>query len=159
MRLSTLATVFSLLFVTSLTGCGSGAVGGSLPDVVPATGKITMGGSPLAGATVLFRPNGQGFAASAVSEEDGSFVLRTGPQEGAVVGNYMVTVTKKVIADTQAQKFDPGEDSEHHEYKEGDTIQSSVNELDAKYASPKTSGLKAEIPSGGTSELLIELEF
>jgi hypothetical protein len=66
---------------------------------------ITLEGTPVAGATVLFMPDGQdgGRPASGVTSSDGTFRLMTyKPDDGALPGKYRVLILK-----TEAAK-DPG---------------------------------------------------
>jgi hypothetical protein len=66
---------------------------------------ITLEGTPVAGATVLFMPDGQdgGRPASGFTSSDGTFRLTTyKPDDGALPGKYRVLIQK-----TEAAK-DPG---------------------------------------------------
>ena len=81
-----------------LIGCG-----GKGPRTV--RGVITQDGAPVAGATVLFMPEGQDSSrpASGFTSSDGTFRLTTyKPDDGALPGKYRVLIQK-----TEAAK-DPG---------------------------------------------------
>jgi hypothetical protein len=81
-----------------LIGCGG-------RGTTPVRGVITLEGTPVAGATVLFMPDGQGGGrpASGFTSSDGTFRLTTyKPDDGALPGKYRVLIQK-----TEAAK-DPG---------------------------------------------------
>jgi hypothetical protein len=81
-----------------LIGCGG-------RGTTPVRGVITLEGTPIAGATVLFMPDGQdeGRPASGFTSSDGTFRLMTyKPDDGALPGTYRVLIQK-----TEAAK-DPG---------------------------------------------------
>jgi hypothetical protein len=76
-----------------LSGCGGG--GGDTPDMYTTTGVVTYNGEPVAGANVVFHPiedDRGGRPATGVTNEAGEFSLRMFGQEGAVPGDYKVTV-------------------------------------------------------------------
>src|SRR5260370_9511868 len=73
--------------VLALAGCGG-------PE--PVAGQVTMNGKPLAGATVVFIPEGGGPEAGALTDAEGSFRLTGTKTEGPLPGEYRVTVSKKV---------------------------------------------------------------
>jgi hypothetical protein len=80
-----------------LIGCGG--------RTKPVRGVVTLDGTPVAGATVLFMPDGQdgGRPASGFTSSDGTFQLTTfKPDDGALPGKYRVLIQK-----TEAAK-DPG---------------------------------------------------
>ena len=81
-----------------LIGCGG-------RGTTPVRGVITLEGTPVAGATVLFMPEGQDSSrpASGFTSSDGTFRLTTSkPDDGALPGKYRVLIQK-----TEAAK-DPG---------------------------------------------------
>jgi hypothetical protein len=69
-----------------LAGCG-GAYDASL------TGRVTLDGNVLPRGTVAFHPVVGGPAAYSTIEEDGSYRVRTGREDGLPAGEYDVTVT------------------------------------------------------------------
>ena len=88
----------------SLAALGCGGSGGRTNlKVVPVTGKVTLGGEPLADATLTFYYEGQipeGYLGpGAVTMADGTFEAITGTQKGAMAGTYKVTVSKLVGPD------------------------------------------------------------
>jgi hypothetical protein len=81
-----------------LIGCGG-------KGVTPVRGVITLEGTPVAGATVVFMPEDQDGRrpASGFTSSDGTFQLTTyKPNDGALPGKYRVLIQK-----TEAAK-DPG---------------------------------------------------
>jgi hypothetical protein len=81
-----------------LIGCGG-------RGTTPVQGVVTLDGTPVAGATVLFMPDGQDGRrpASGFTSSDGTFRLTTyEPDDGALPGKYRVVIQK-----TEAAK-DPG---------------------------------------------------
>jgi hypothetical protein len=88
-------------------GCG-----GSSHKTAPVSGKVTLNGQPLAGATVTFQPVASGSQADVglgsygVTDEQGKYALQVVGTErkGAVVGKHRVVFTAK-----EAQR-DAGDD-------------------------------------------------
>ena len=73
-----------------LIGCGG-------RKTTPIRGVVTLEGTPVAGATVLFMPDGQGGGrpASGFTSSDGTFRLMTyKPDDGALPGTYRVLIQK-----------------------------------------------------------------
>ncbi len=63
--------------------------------VYPAGGVVTLDGIPLAGATVTFRPAGDGVACAGITDEKGAFQMTTYETfDGATEGEFLVTVSK-----------------------------------------------------------------
>jgi hypothetical protein len=78
------------LLGVALIGCGG-------RGTVPVRGVVTLEGTPIAGATVLFMPDGQdkGRPASGFTSSDGTFRLMTYKQDdGALPGTYRVLIQK-----------------------------------------------------------------
>ena len=83
---SSLALVGFALIVTPLAGCG-----GSYES--KAKGVVTLNGAALSYGWVAFHPKSGGPAAYAPIDSSGSYVMRTGNEEGLKSGDYLVTVT------------------------------------------------------------------
>lgn len=83
-------------YVVCLAPAVAGAIGCEASDTVPAEGTVTLNGSPLADATVMFTPtraNGPGpFVGT--TDRQGRFVLGTIDKErsGAALGEYTVII-------------------------------------------------------------------
>jgi hypothetical protein len=84
MRLTSL-----LVLAIGIAGCSSS----DAPKTAPARGTITINGKPLANVGVTFLPEGTGPIASANTNEQGEFNLRTvNPGDGAPIGMHRVVV-------------------------------------------------------------------
>jgi hypothetical protein len=86
-----------LALVVTDAGCSKRR--GNRPQTFPVTGVVTMGGKPLAGATVMFNPvASDGSGAIALTDEQGRFKLTTFDSgDGAVVGEYRVAFVKTIF--------------------------------------------------------------
>lgn len=147
-----------------LLGCGEGSSGVATVSV---TGVVTLNGQPLPGAAVSFSPKGgKGRAAVGATDIDGKFTLTTVTAgDGAVPGEYGVSVTKNAAAAAQPTS-DPrstggamsAEDTAKMmaSLQKGKTVEQQ-SDLPAKYASPDSSGLQAEVTSGGSNNFKFEL--
>ena len=90
MGMRTRGVHFVALLGVVLIGCGG-------RGTTPVRGVITLEGTPVAGATVLFMPDGQDGCrpASGFTSSDGTFRLTTfKPNDGALPGNYRVLIQK-----------------------------------------------------------------
>jgi hypothetical protein len=77
--------------VATLLAAGCGGGGGV--DPVPVEGVVTLDGSPLEGATVLFRP-ADGRPSIGTTDAEGRYRLRyTSERTGAVPGRHTVSIT------------------------------------------------------------------
>jgi hypothetical protein len=85
--LSRMPAVQCILFAAILTVVGCGA------SLAPVTGKVTYKGEPVKGGTLLFAPAAGGIPASATVQEDGTYKLKVGTSDGAVIGKNLVSYT------------------------------------------------------------------
>jgi hypothetical protein len=119
------------------SGCGPGR-----PAVVPVTGTVTVGGKPVAGATVLFQPTGGGVPGRGVTADDGGFTLTTFEQgDGAIVGRHRVAISKMTLSGMVAAEGDVAPA----------VVSGQVKETWAtpqRYASVETSGLEVDVARG-----------
>ncbi len=77
--------------VLTLVGCGGSGV-----DTIPVTGTVTLDGTPVPGAQLVFVPaDGAGQAASGITDDQGKYSLNCSAGQGALAGKYNVIVTKK----------------------------------------------------------------
>lgn len=112
-----------LVCLAIVSGCQRG------PHCVPVTGKVTYQGAPVADAEVVFQPK-EGRPALGKSDEQGVFVLSTyGDKDGALLGDYQVTIVKN--------KSIPG--------PAGDPYPRVQNQLPPRYAAPQTTPLTATV--------------
>lgn len=119
-----------LLLTAFLTGCGGG--------VGPVEGRVAWkDGAPareLAGCQVIFDLPEKQTSARGTIQADGSFRLTTNkPDDGALAGDY------KVLLIEVGRKPRGGPDS----------TELAPGLIDARYADPSTTDLRATIPPGG----------
>ena len=107
------------------------------------SGVVTLDGSPLPRGTVSYNPAQPGPASYGVIRSDGSYVIKTGREEGLPSGEYTVTVVAK-------EESIPDETGEGRPPKPGKTI------TPAWYRSKQSSSLKYTVDSG-SNEIDLEL--
>ena len=82
-----------LFALAACVGCGEKGAG-TLPELIPVKGKITLKGQPLSSGTVRFEPDDFGRPASGKINSDGTFVLSTHKEgDGVVAGHHRVSIT------------------------------------------------------------------
>jgi hypothetical protein len=137
----------------ALTGCGSG----STLDTEPVKGLVTVDGTPVPGATIVFSPvvEGQGAPATGFSDESGMYTLTATPSgelkgadgAGTTPGEYYVGVIKSISeieltreeAEKKGVKYNPtppGKDPK------------MTYVVPKKYNYPPKSGLKVTVKQG-----------
>lgn len=150
-----LLQVMVLCGMALLAGCGNGGdkFKAKRPKTVPAAGKLTMQGRPLAEALVVLSPVDQnGVAAMARTDDEGGFILMAfPPDEGAVPGKYEVAVSMPV-ASTDAPLTPENHDAPPPKPKK------PVSLIPDKYQNAKTSGITVTVEEAGSPELKIELK-
>jgi hypothetical protein len=133
---------FALLFwALSIHGCGG---------PVDVEGKVTPNGKPLAGAMVVFIPEGGGAEAGAITEADGSFRLNGTKAEGTLPGEYRVTVSKK--------EWPPGVTPPDPTKMTFDSVKLKRETVPAQYTVQDKTPLRVTVPRGGTQNVLLALE-
>ena len=146
-----------LIAAIVFNGCSSSS---GLPPVYPVSGKVTMKGQPVEGATIIFVPStSDGEAATAITNASGEYKLTTySTGDGARPGKYSVKLSKwdqKLAAKPtgQEKRFITYEE-EQATYKEpppnAPPPPAPKNLLPKKYDSESESGLihtVAEAPS------------
>lgn len=142
-----------------LLGCGGGAAAG--PKTAKATGVVTYKGTPVAGATVTFTAPKSPRTGVGVTDNKGEFTIGTfGANDGAVLGDHVVTVAKRQGSTEQMKPEDymknmtagPGGGS-----KPAIPGSDIKNELPEKYASAEKSPLKAKVEAGAKNEFKFDL--
>jgi hypothetical protein len=146
-------TVFRSLFwlllgAIALVGCGESD---SLPTV-SVNGTVTLGGKPLEGAVVAFTPTGaEGQSASGTTDASGRYSLTTRTSDGAIPGDYKVTITKydapPPTTGGPAETTPEGGMPASYTGADPDTPPSK-NLLPEKYANGDTSGFTAKVTAG-----------
>lgn len=148
----------SALGLLAPSGCGGGSSASEAVKTVAVSGVVTYRGQPVEGATVTFLP-GTGVtdqnakAAFGVTDAQGRYSLTTAQaNDGAVPGNYLVTISKQMAVGRQP---DPADEEKDYIPPEPDGSESSfkapdpVTLLPPKFATPTTSGLTATVTDDG----------
>ena len=103
----TFVVSIGVVFV-SLCVIGCSGVPDDRPSVVPVTGKITYKGKPVTGAFVNFSSEKSPRPANGTTDDDGRFSLTTfDTDDGAIPGEYQVSVTKSVSQGAEGVSSDP----------------------------------------------------
>ena len=98
---------FVAVFPLLIAGCSYKGISG----LVAVEGKITLDGTPVDEAGIVFTPESGTDVrfATAVSRADGTFRLQTLEQHGALPGTYIVTVSKQkhtpVVSNEEAERL------------------------------------------------------
>lgn len=117
-------------------------------------GVVTLDGTPVEGATVIFSPvdDEVGMSASGTTDADGKYTLTaTDPTAkvsgGTLPGEYKIMVTKAVSTEEFVGAEEGGDD-------EGNTYAEVEYDwlIPEKYSRGKTSGLTATVTAGGDNE-------
>jgi hypothetical protein len=124
-------------------GCGGGKV--------KVSGVVTLDGQPVEGAVVAFIPvdPGKGQMAHGTTDKEGVFNLSTSrPNDGAVPGEYKVTVTyaegaTAPPASNQREAFEGLEKARQQQQKP------PRYNIPAKYGNPDQTDLKQKVPPDG----------
>lgn len=163
--MSSLKLCYSAAIMTAffMSGCGGGAVGGGDRQPVHRTsGKITLEGAPVAGATVTFSPKGSGPPATGKTNANGEYKLTTyDAEDGATAGDFVVLVVKS----SAPASVDPdaGHDADGSG-GEGDAMhaaQPAADEpesaLPRKYSRVEDSDLTATVSAGAPNKFDFDL--
>lgn len=133
------------LLAAPLVGCR----GGDALPMAKTGGTVTLDGVPLTKGSVRFMPDNskgtRGPMATGQIGSDGKFVLMTAaPGDGAQVGSYKV-----VVSCWEETPFDP---------KNPKASPPPKSLIPERYADERTSGLTAEVKSGGPNEFTFNLK-
>lgn len=140
----------TMVVVATLLAVGCQPAGPSHPPTFGVTGKVTLDGNPVEGATVTFVPGQTGDPAVGTTDASGTYSLKSfGSEDGATPGEYKVTVTKYDFAEA-AGGGGGGTDGEMPADYGGAAPDSAggdggKNALPAKYASAAESGFTATV--------------
>ncbi len=145
---------------TCLVGCGDKLSG---PATEPVSGVVTLDGTPVPQANVVFLPDAKnGKPASGVTDENGRYELTTfNPKDGAMAGSYKVMITKAKAENTSDVDLSGLSEEEALEkaaeeyyssdaYKKQGSRQADqvVNLIPANYGNVVQSGLTASVAKG-----------
>jgi hypothetical protein len=139
--MTTIGRMFAILigsWFVAVCGCG----GGSGPETAEVVGIVTMNGTPVEGANVIFHPidtTTNTLASQASTNAEGRFELSTHVgqgkyKRGVAPGEYAVAVSK---LDTSAISK---------------TYAPPTNLLPKRFSNPETSGLKATVVADRVNE-------
>jgi hypothetical protein len=123
-----------------------------IPVVVPVEGQVTLDGKPLPKAQVRFIPAmevGPEFIGTAVTDEQGRFVLQSDGRPGAAVGAHQVVISE---SDPPAELLNETKQRELAAYMS--TLKNRP--IPPKYSSPVGSGISVTVVDG-QQPLTIEL--
>jgi hypothetical protein len=147
-RYRVISVFVGILLVSLLsTGCGERE-----PTMVRAGGTVIYDGAPLAGADVIFVPDGQAPVAFGRTDEQGRFEVKTQGTSGAAPGTYKIAIRavreiRKVSSSEAA-----GMSSEAIEAN-------TLKLIPDKYAKTESSGLTASVSDDPTqNEYRFELQ-
>lgn len=136
-------TSFGLISFLMFVGCQSGP---NLPPTVPAEGIVTLDGTPVSDATVVFIAEQGTYNATGVTNKEGKFAMKAfDSKSGAVVGSYKVELNKTVV---ETKGPSGGGESEVN-LKFG---------LPKKYGTFTTSGLTIQLGEGGKKDIAFDLK-
>jgi hypothetical protein len=140
-RLRSLLPFTFFLLPFSLLGCGG---------PVDVEGNVTLNGKPLAGAMVVFIPEGGGAEAGAFTDEDGNFRLNGTKTEGTLPGEYRVIVSKK--------EWPPGVTPPDPAKMTFASVKSKRETVPGQYTVQDKTPLRVIVPRGGTKDIRLALE-
>jgi hypothetical protein len=153
-----------VLFAVVASGCAGGAAPSDRPKTTPVAGVVTHKSAPVEGAIVKFERTDRAYGATGVTNQKGEFQLATfAAADGAVPGEYYVTIVKPPPADPNANK---SVDQDDPSYNPDNEAPEGVAEapppklattLPAKYADPVTSGFKETIGETPRTDLKYDL--
>lgn len=150
-RMKRFACWAALLSAVTLLGCAGAEGDSDRPATFPASGVITLDGSPVEGAQVAFNPEDpKGQGAFGRTDAEGRYELTTfETSDGAVPGKYIVTVTKYDVpppmAEASEEEYIPPEAG-------GARPKAPKNELPNQYSQMHTSDLRAAVAADGENQ-------
>ena len=151
--LSTHHRWLAFVALLSIAGCS----GANHPATAPVSGTLKYKGSPVEGATVIFSPAAGGRPATGHTDAQGHYALSMFDEnDGAVPGDYQVTVAKSEIArptmtDTERNTYI----QDHQGVPPPQAPSKSL--LPEKYLSVSSSDLKATVKPGD-NDIPLELK-
>ena len=157
------AYVAVLLAVSLLlwTGCSGGA---KFPAAAAVSGKVTLKGAPLAGASVSFVPTeGSPRTASGTTDSGGNYQLTTfAPNDGAPPGKYRVRISKAAASQASpgaVATSDPASQMlKMMQAPKGAKKAEEPSEVPAKYSDVQTSGLDRTVTKEGPNKFDFDLQ-
>ncbi|WP_010583478.1 carboxypeptidase-like regulatory domain-containing protein [Schlesneria paludicola] len=118
------------------------------PKLFKSSGVVKYKSEPVEGAIVLYQSGEQ--TARGLTDAAGRFVLTTFDEgDGAIAGTHKVSI-RKTVYEKKPTKYDSPEERSVAKFPK--------EMLPAKYAKADSSGLTAEIKSGGKNQETFELD-
>jgi hypothetical protein len=137
-----------VILLAALPGCGGAGI-------TPVQGLVTLEGTPVTGATVLFMPDGsEGRPATGFTTPDGTFRLTTyKTDDGAAPGQYRVVIQKSEAAkDRDKAALSALERAKAH-FEDNAAQQAAKPLLPQVYATFETTPLRCTVPATGVVTL------
>lgn len=161
--------VAALLVPLVGVGCGGSSGKGAAKrlETYPVTGKVTLNGAPVPGASVTFSPAESGKpAAIGRTDSQGKYTLTTyEADDGAVEGEFTVLVTKTASDTGEAPPASPRDNPNYgqppmsyEEMQKEQQEEGSGSTLPAKYKSRKKSPLTATVTPDGENKFNFDLK-
>lgn len=152
----------ALAALVSLAGCGK-KTDPNRPKTYPVTGTVTLGGSPVEGATVTFQLTGKAGSAVGLTDAKGQYKLTTfGGGDGAQAGEYKVAIFKYDRPAAQAapagQIASGAIDEKTYKGTDDASAAPPKNLLPDKYLNAQTSGLTAKVSDTGKNNIDFPLQ-
>ena len=139
-------------------GCGGAAAG---PKTAKVTGVVTYKGQPVVGASVTFSTPKSPRTGVGVTDNKGEFTIGTfGANDGAVLGDHVVMVTKR---QGNAEQMKPEDYMKNMTGVPGSNSKPAIpgsdvkNELPGNYATAEKTPLKAKVEAGAKNEFKFDL--
>lgn len=140
MNLRKTLVVTCCLLIVGYTGCKKD----NLPKTVPAEGVVTLDGSTVEGAIIVFIATQGNYNATGVTDANGKFKMNAfDTKQGAVPGSYKVEINKTVMESATG--------------KLGETDVNMKYGLPKKYSTFTTSGLAKDLGDQGDTSIKFEL--
>lgn len=158
-----LAVVICFMLTVFLSGCGSSD--GFAPPI-PVTGKVTLAGKAVDGATVTFLSKSGLRSASGNTDKDGNFKLTSvNTDDGASPGEYVVTIGKQEAKGGGSASVDisSGDFGADYGARMGAAGSGNIGKvmkevLPAKFANAAESGLVRSVVKGDQNNFTFDLK-
>jgi hypothetical protein len=152
LHLLTILSIWGVLLLPA-AGCRKKHSG---PDVMPAGGTVSFQGKPVSDALVTLCPESSSApAAYGNTDGEGRFQLTTHEKgDGAVAGEYRVTVSKKTIIGMSLKEAD----AYYQREKRDPPLPTVTHHLPQKYDDVANTPLRAKVVSDAPNEFRLELQ-
>lgn len=137
-----------------MVGCSDPGEGGDRVETHEVSGKVTMAGGPVAGASVIFSPKEGQPVATGRTNNEGEYTLMTYESgDGAATGEYEVLISKSVASQAPpAYSHDPGTTATYQPPAHSGPGRSggsagAASSLPERYSRAGQSGLTVKVPA------------